>query len=204
MKRHLIWVFLFCLVFLGVSGCSNPEERKAQLLLQQAQTMERENNLGGARDVLKNLLTTYPSSKSATEAKALNKKIHEKIEPVYVKLNKTLESVYLVLVGYQSMTGKVLTTIDQLDQGDYMFDSAYISEQIPSGIEVFIVLDGVGGFTSWAYQAQMNLAMRRTDQVRGAVPHVGEALPEILHKEYLHSKLAHNLTTLKPVVLANR
>jgi len=193
---------LMLATLLVLTGCSNPEEKAAKAQLEQALALEQQSDLSGARSLLADLAKQYPQTKAAAEALAAEQRIVKQMGTISSELNKTLESMVLVIAGYQSMTGKPLTRLEELDGGDYMFDSGYLGEAIPEGVEAFVRLDGQGGFQLWAYRASTHMGMMRDHLKSHGQPFDPDMVIAQLRSDYTTQQIAERLTVLTPMATA--
>ncbi len=74
-----------------------------------------------------------------------------------------LERVSTVLDGYQAYRGQLPQNLQDLDQGGYMFDSAYLAEILPEGAELYLSLSADKGDTRmWLQQTAQGPVLSRT------------------------------------------
>jgi len=201
-KRSFSLLLLLACCGLALSGCSSPEEKAAKAQLEQALALEQQSDLSGARSLLAELMKKYPQTKAAAKALAAEQRIAKQMTGIQHELEKTLESMVLVIAGYQSMTGMPLTRLEELDGGDYMFDSAYLAEAIPDGVEAFVLLDGQGGFQLWSYRASTHMGMTRNNLERRSQPFDADMVIAQLRSDYTTQQIAERLTVLTPMATA--
>lgn len=203
-KRWLVMLVVLGMAGMVLNGCSNPEEKAAKDRLEQALALEQQKNLPEARKLLGELARKYPQTKAAGQGVAAQQRIIQQMDSIQRELSKTLESMVLVLAGYQSVTGKPLTDLGELDSGAYMFDSSYLAEAVPEGVEAYILLKKDGGFHLWAYRAEYKMGMQRDSIRRGGKPFAGEEMVQKLRSDYTTQKVAGKLNVLSPVVTAEK
>ncbi|PLY00477.1 MAG: hypothetical protein C0624_11945 [Desulfuromonas sp.] len=201
---RIVFLGLVLAILLVLSGCSSPEEKAAKAQLEQALALEQQSDLPAARELLGKLAKKYPQTKAAADALVAEQRIVKQMTTIWGELDETLESMVLVIAGYQSMSGMPLTRIEELDGGDYMFDSSYLAEAIPAGVEAFVRLDGQSGFQLWVYRASTHMGMTRDHLMRHGKPVSSEAVIAKLRSDYTAQQVAARLTELKPLVSAQK
>jgi len=203
-KRLVALLALLACCSIALSGCSNPEEKAAKQQLTQALALEQQSDLPAARQMLGALQKQYPQTKAAAEALGAEQRILKQMDRIQRQMNKTLESMVLVIAGYQSMTGRPLVSLADLDSGDYLFDSSYLAEAVPEGMEAFVLLDGAGGFRLWVYRASTYMGMTRDHLKRHGQSFAGEEVIARLRSDYTFQPAAERLTVLAPVLSAEK
>jgi len=181
---------------LALTACSSPEEKAARAQLDEALALEQQNNLPAARTLLAELVKTYPGTDEAREALAVQQRIVQQLDAAQRELHKTLESLVLVFAGYQSMSGKPLTKLGDLDEGGYIFGSDYLAETVPADVDAYILLDGKGGFSLWLYRADYRMGVQRDNRRSSACAFAGDEQVARLLRDYRGEKLAANVTNL--------
>jgi len=195
---------LLVVALLALNACSSSEEKQAKAQLGQAQALEAQKDLPAARALLEELVQKYPETDAAKEALVVQQRIITRMDGVQRELRKTLESLVLVIAGYQSMTGRQLAELADLDEGGYMFGTDYLAEAVPAGVDAYILLDGQGGFKLWAYNAEFRMGMKRDSLHPVATAFAADAPVEQLLKDYRSEKVADNVTNLLAMVTAGK
>lgn len=77
--------------------------------------------------------------------------------------DKIFTSVQSVLSGYQAYSGKLPLKLQDLDAGDYMFDSKYLAEILPEGFDLYLALAAEPDATlMWLQQPGENIVLSRS------------------------------------------
>ncbi|GAB6082892.1 hypothetical protein JCM30471_18060 [Desulfuromonas carbonis] len=170
-----ILVPLLCITLLAaVGGCSRSE-----------QPAEKTEQTAAA--------ASPAPAESAAQARALAK---EKAD-AEARVAKLLERVVSVLDGYQAFTGHYPQQFEDLNQGGYFFDLAYLADLVAPPFKAYILLGGSAQpYRVWVVDGKNQVAM---EQVAGGAPQSVAAAPlGGLVKEFQPRSLAANVIGLAP------
>ncbi|AMV73391.1 hypothetical protein DBW_3083 [Desulfuromonas sp. DDH964] len=110
---------------------------------------------------------------------------------------KLLERVVAVLDGYQAFSGHYPQQFEDLNQGDYFFDLAYLTDLVAPPFKAYILLGGSAQpYRVWVVDGKNKVAM---EQVAGGAPRTlpAAALGD-LEREFQPRSLAANVIGLAP------
>ena len=153
---RLISVVLLTLT-LVFGGCSDFDETKGQRLLNQAETLLEKGDEVTAEVALSDLVAQYPTTQAGLKGRKQLQYIQfvrEKREKM--EFSNVLDSYEQVLDGYRSMYSEYPRSITSLDEGDYLFDLAYLEESTPENYQVYLFLKEDGsGYRLWCVRDEL-------------------------------------------------
>ncbi len=163
MFRNLLIVFLTLALLVGCSD--NANEKAAIQALADARAREQIQPVDQTIKLYQAIIDKYPETDQAKEAKLALEQAELRQQYVLFKHNggAVLERVSTVLSGYRAFSGKLPASLQDLDAGDYMFDSKYLAEVLPEGAELYLALDPAKGETRmWLQQTGQQQVLSRT------------------------------------------
>lgn len=120
------------------------QEEKAKSQLDAAYKIEQSGQFDQALVFYDQLINEYGGTEAAKLAGDYIDRVNLYKERLLAQeARKYLERIALVLNGYREMMGTMPTSIQQLDGGDYMFDSDYIAEIPPEGFACYLRFEPV-------------------------------------------------------------
>ena len=142
MSRQNI-VIAFCSIVaiaLVVWLVSPSREERAQEQLDAAYKVEQAGEFDQAISQYEQLVREYQGTEAAEKAVVYIERVERYKERRSIQeVRRNLDRVALVLNGYREMLGTAPTSLAQLDNGSYMFDSNYIAEIPPEGFTYYLV-----------------------------------------------------------------
>ena len=109
-------------------------EEKATAQLDTIYKVEQAGQFDQAVSQYEALIKEYEGTQAAALAADYIERVKGYQERKLIQdVRKNLERVGLVMNGYREMMGDIPTSLEQLDSGEYMFDSDYIAEIPPEG-----------------------------------------------------------------------
>jgi len=146
--RYGIILIMLCAML--ISGCSSPEE-KAQAEYQRIVAIEKAGDFDQALALYEALAKEYPDTPAGRLAsKARVRVVALKKTQQLLSMQKHIESLRMVLTGYQTMYGQFPKAVQDLDDGNYFFDSKYLAETVPADGRIYLLLAGPQGTRFWA------------------------------------------------------
>jgi hypothetical protein len=150
-------------------------EQKAQTAYDQAFIVEQSADLDRALVLYDELIFEYPETKAAVLAEKGKLRIFEiKEKSVKSQMRDQIARLRLALKGYQSMFGKMPASLSDLDDGEYFFDSDYLSEMIPLPYTTYLALSADEPPRIWPIHAKSDSVYASTDQ-EGALLRMSKA-----------------------------
>jgi len=118
----------------------NPNsEEAAKAQLDAAYQIEQSGQFDQAVALYEKLIAEYQGTKAAELAADYIARVDRYKERLLIQdVRKNLERVALVMNGYREMMGTMPVSINQLDSGEYMFDSDYLAEIVPEGYTYYL------------------------------------------------------------------
>jgi len=142
-RKNILMVVIAIVAILLVVWFTAPgKEEKAATALIEAQKIEESGKLSEAIEAYQKVVTSYLGTKAADEAAANIERVKANVaRAATLEAIKVLERLALVLNGYQEMLGALPASIQQLDSGEYMFDSEYMAEIPPEGFTCYVLFE---------------------------------------------------------------
>jgi len=139
------------------------------------------------------LLQARKDAAAQAQARALAKAKAE----AEARVGKLLERVVSVFDGYQAFAGHYPQQFEDLNQGGYFFDLAYLADLVTPPFKAYILLGGSAQpYRVWVVDGKNQVAM---EQVAGGAPRsVAAAALGGLVKEFQPRSLATNVIGLAP------
>ena len=146
-------VFIVCVV-VGLLLYPDQEE-KAQSAYERAFAVERDAGGDQALTLYDQVIAEYPATKGAALSEEGRLRIFATREKqLQGEMRDQIARLLLALNGYQSMFGKMPSSISDLDNGDYFFDSDYLSEMIPKPYTTYLALSADAPPRIWPLHAE--------------------------------------------------
>lgn len=179
-KWGWIVVILVVCVVAGLLLYTGPEE-KAKMAYEQAAAVERSSDTVQAMTLYDQIIAEFPETAGAALAEQGKVRILASREKVLMKeMRHQIARLLLALNGYQSMFGKMPVSISDLDDGEYFFDSDYLSEMIPKPYTTYLALSAEAPPRIWPFHADKDLVFVSIDQHGNLLKmSKGDALQEI-------------------------
>ncbi len=136
MSRQKIIIAVVIVVAVGVAAwfLTPNREEKAQAQLEAIYQVEQAGKFDQALARYESLVEEYGGTQAAAlAADYIERVIRYKERRQIDEVRRNLGRIALVMNGYREMLGTTPTSLDQLDNSDYMFDSDYIAEIPPEG-----------------------------------------------------------------------
>lgn len=105
----------------------------------------------------------FTACSDSNQGKAVTVVPQKKSPPLQQSSEKIFERVASVLDGYQAFSGKLPLKLQDLDSGEYMFDSAYLADILPQDVVLYLEFSADKGATRmWLQQAGQEPILSRT------------------------------------------
>jgi len=128
-KNIIIVICAIIAILLVVWFVTPSREEKAKAQLDAIYKVEQSGQFDQAISQYEALIAEYESTQAAKLAADYIVRVNRyKDRLLEQEVRKNLERIALVLNGYREMMGTMPASIEQLDSGEYMFDSDYIAE----------------------------------------------------------------------------
>ena len=128
-KNIIIVICAIIAILLVVWFVTPSREEKAKAQLDAIYKVEQSGQFDQAISQYEALIAEYESTQAAKLAADYIVRVNRyKDRLLEQEVRKNLERIALVLNGYREMMGAMPASIEQLDSGEYMFDSDYIAE----------------------------------------------------------------------------
>jgi len=151
LKNYALGLILL-LAVVSMTACSSTED-KAQTGYSQAVQVEKSGDLVKAESLYRQIVADFPATSGATRANERLVAIEQRrVAEQRTRSLTALSSVRRVIEGYEGMFDRFPASIEELDGGDYFFDSGYLAESVPENYEVYLAL-GIDpeGYRLWSF-----------------------------------------------------
>ncbi len=138
-RNIIIAVCAVIAVILAVVMVMPDREEKARTRLDAAYEVEQSGQFDRAVALYEQLVAEYPGTAAARSAgESIERVMKHKFRVDIIETRRSLDRVALVINGYREMLGVMPTSLQQLDEGEYMFDSGYIADIPPEGFTYYL------------------------------------------------------------------
>lgn len=150
-------------------------EELAQTAYDQAFVVEQSADTDRALTLYDQLIVKYPATQGAALAEKGKLRVFAMQEKALkAQMRDQVARLLLALNGYQSMYGKMPATISDLDDGEYFFDSDYLSEMIPNPYTTYLALSADSSPRIWPLHADEDSVYASSDQ-KGSLQRMSKA-----------------------------
>lgn len=194
-----ISIFIVLTLLVGLTGCSNSEE-KAKEKFDAAYRTEQAGRIDNAKTFNQGLLDNSPGTTPAQQAHEQLAKIQKKNEGVLRQaVHAETESIRNVVEAYHSVYRRWPQSIKDFDDGEYLFDSDYMSESLGDNFSIYLAMSSQGsGYRFWSFPQEEKIAFRyESDRRTHTTVPKEDALAEI-ENSYSVEERKGSLTFLIP------
>ena len=160
------WIVIVLLGCVVVGLLVYPSTKEKSLsAYEEAVAIERTADSERAMTLYDKIIADYPGTEGAALAEKGKLRIDDAREQALKKaMRDQVARLLLALNGYQSMFGKFPASISDLDDGEYFFDSDYLSEMIPQPYTTYLALSADDPPRIWPLHADKDSVYASIDQ----------------------------------------
>ncbi|MDT8440103.1 MAG: hypothetical protein RQ723_00405 [Desulfuromonadales bacterium] len=154
MRNRLLTALLSATALaMALTGCSDFDEMQTLKLQLQAERLLADGESEQAEAILAELIARYPDSRRGAAARQQLKTVQmRRIWQESQAFGRLVESYLQVFGGYQTLYGRYPTSLAELDNSDYFFDSEYLQQLTGAAYQVYLWLpDDHHSFEAWFF-----------------------------------------------------